>query len=215
MKIIVIGSSGGGKTSLLKRLVDKNFSPNTASTVGVEYFTYDTTIDGHRVRLLLWDTAGQERFYTISKAYFRSALGVILVFDITDRKSFEQIPRWLRDARNDADKDCSAILVGNKTDMESGRVVTAEEAEAFAAQHDLVYVETSVRKNMNVDEVFVRLSRDILARVERGEAVGETRKLTSTRETMERTTQQNASYALLSIILSETSSDRATMPSIL
>ncbi|KAH0795003.1 small GTP-binding protein [Histomonas meleagridis] len=110
-KFIVIGCSGAGKTSIVRRLVDNKFVKGTQSTVGIEYFTHITTIEGRTVKMMIWDTAGQERFYTIAKAYFRSALGVVLVFDITDRKSFDQLPRWLRDARLEADPHCSVILV--------------------------------------------------------------------------------------------------------
>ena len=168
-KFIVIGCSGAGKTSILRRLVDNKFVKGTQSTVGIEYFTYVTTIDGRTVKMMIWDTAGQERFYTIAKAYFRSALGVVLVFDITDRKSFDQLPRWLRDARMEADPHCSVILVGNKSDLAATRVVSREEAEEFAKVHELQYIETSALENKCIEETFNKTGTELLKKVTNGE----------------------------------------------
>ncbi|KAK8890724.1 hypothetical protein M9Y10_035509 [Tritrichomonas musculus] len=177
-KFIVIGCSGAGKTSIVRRLVDNKYVKGTQSTVGIEYFTHITTIEGRNVKMMIWDTAGQERFYTIAKAYFRSALGVILVFDITDRKSFDQLPRWLRDARTEADPHCSVILVGNKSDLSSSRVVSKEEAEDFARSHELCYIETSAAENSNIEEVFMRAGADLLRKVTSGEInLGQTQPL--------------------------------------
>jgi small GTP-binding protein len=106
-------------------------------------FTHVASVDGRPIKQVIWDTAGQERFYTIAKAYFRNAVGVIRVFDITDRKSFDSLPRWLRDSRVEADPNCTVMLVGNKSDFAQSRTVTPEEAEAFASSHELTYVETS------------------------------------------------------------------------
>ena len=167
-KFIVIGCSGTGKTSIVRRLVDNKFVKGTQSTVGIEYFTYITTIEGRTVKMMIWDTAGQERFYTIAKAYFRSALGVVLVFDITDRKSFDQLPRWHRDARMEADPHCSVILVGNKCDMAANRVVSKEEAEEFAKNHQLTYIETSAADNICIEEVFMRIGADLLRKAANG-----------------------------------------------
>ncbi|OHT00751.1 Ras family protein [Tritrichomonas foetus] len=168
-KFIVIGCSGAGKTSIVRRLVDNKFVKGTQSTVGIEYFTHITTIEGRTIKMMIWDTAGQERFYTIAKAYFRSALGVVLVFDITDRKSFDQLPRWLRDARMEADPHCSVILVGNKTDLAANRVVSKEEAEEFARSHELTYIETSAAENVCIEEVFMKTGADLLRKAASGE----------------------------------------------
>lgn len=169
LKFIVIGASGGGKTSILRRLVDDKFIKGTQSTIGIEYFTYVTTIENQQVRLLLWDTAGQERFYTIAKAYFRNALGIILVYDICDRKSYESLPRWLRDATLEADPHNTAILVGNKVDRESERVVSREEAEQFSKLNHLQYAETSALANIGIQEVFLRTATKIVQKIQTGE----------------------------------------------
>ena len=164
-KFIVIGASGAGKTSILRRLIDKKFVKNNPSTVGIEYFNYSTTIEGQHVKLMIWDTAGQERFYTIAKAYFRAAFGVILVFDITNRKSFDELPRWLRDARAEADQNCTIILVGNKVDLSETRQVSQEEAQNFAKENELNYIETSAVENIALEEAFIQTTRDLLKKV--------------------------------------------------
>jgi small GTP-binding protein len=168
-KFIVIGCSGAGKTSILRRLVDGKFVKGNQSTVGIEYFTYVTTIDGKTVKMMIWDTAGQERFYTIAKAYFRGALGVVLVFDITDRKTFDQLPRWLRDSRMEADPHCSVILVGNKSDLAAERSVSNEEAQAFANKHELKYIETSALDGTNIQECFHQTGKELIAKLASGE----------------------------------------------
>ena len=168
-KFIVIGCSGTGKTSILRRLVDGKFVKDSQSTVGIEYFTHITTIQGRTVKMMIWDTAGQERFYTIAKAYFRSALGIILVFDICDRKSFDQLPRWLRDARMEADPHCSVMLVGNKTDLAAERTVSQEEAQKFAETQELNYIETSAKTGENVEEAFLKTGTSLLAKLASGE----------------------------------------------
>lgn len=168
-KFIVIGCSGAGKTSIVRRLVDDKFVKGTQSTVGIEYFNYITTIKGRTVKMMIWDTAGQERFYTIAKAYFRSALGVVLVYDITDRKSFDQLPRWLKDARLEADPHCSVILVGNKCDLAAERVVSKEEAEDFARNHELTYIETSAADNVCISEAFLEIGTSLIDKVASGE----------------------------------------------
>lgn len=119
--------------------------------------------------MMIWDTAGQERFYAVAKAYFRSAVGVILVFDIADPKSFERLPRWLRDARTEADPHCSVYLVGNKLDLESRRTVSKTEAENFARTHKLQYIETSAAENIAINEVFIKVCESLLSKVATGE----------------------------------------------
>jgi len=161
-KYIVIGCSGVGKTSIVRRLVDGKFMKGTQSTVGIEYFTHITAIEGRTVKMMIWDTAGQERFYTIARAYFRAAVGVVLVFDITDRKSFDQLPRWLRDARAEADPHCSVVLVGNKADQSGSRTVSREEGEEFARTHEMAYVETSAADGTGIQDVFAKTGTDLL-----------------------------------------------------
>ena len=168
-KYIIIGTSEVGKTSILKRLIDKKFVMNCPPTVGIEYFSYNTTIDSYDITIMAWDTAGQERFYNIVRAYFRSAIGVVLTFDITNRKSFEELPRWLRDAREEVNPHAVTVLVGNKCDLADTRVVTREEAEQFAADNNLTYFESSALSNINIDDIFLRSAHEIVRKITTGE----------------------------------------------
>jgi small GTP-binding protein len=160
-KFIVIGSSGVGKTAILKRLVDDVFTGESQSTIGVEFMATSIDVDGDLIKLQIWDTAGQERFRSIAKAYFRSAIGVILVFDLTDRKSFEELNQWLSDVHALCDPNAVMTLVGNKSDLSDGRTITATEAESFAQLHQLAYLETSAMAGHNVQEAFQRTAATV------------------------------------------------------
>jgi len=155
-KFIVIGSSGVGKTAILKRLVENIFTSESQSTIGVEFIATSIEVDGQPVKLQIWDTAGQERFRSIAKAYFRSAVGVILVFDLTDRKSFEDLNQWLNDVHSLCDPNAVVTLIGNKSDLTGQRTVTASEAESYAQMHQLSYLETSALGGDNIQEAFQR-----------------------------------------------------------
>jgi small GTP-binding protein len=162
LKFIIIGSSGVGKTAILKRLIDDIFEPESQSTIGVEFLSSQVDVDGVPVRLQIWDTAGQERFRSIAKAYFRSAIGVVLVFDLTDRKSFEDLNQWLTDIHQLCDPNAVVTLIGNKLDLKGSRSVTAAEAEAFAQLHQLTYFETSALGGDNIQEAFQRTTATIV-----------------------------------------------------
>jgi small GTP-binding protein len=168
LKFVVIGDSGVGKTSILRRLSEGRFVPDTQSTMGVEHFTHLVTIGQQPIRLLLWDTAGQERFYSVARNYFREALGVILVFDIGDRRGFDSLGNWLRDVRSDADPHCSVVLIGNKLDRADRRLVSSAEGEAFARGQGIAYLEASALDGTNVDEAFVKVTTDLLEKIQTG-----------------------------------------------
>ena len=173
-KFIVIGSSGVGKTSLLKRLIDDQFSPENTSTIGVEYLSTVMEIDGQPIKLQIWDTVGQEKFRSIAKSYFRHAVGVILVYDITDRKSFDDLSFWLNDVHALCDPNAAVTLIGNKLDMASQRSVTTAEAQAFATSHQLTYLETSAKGGDNVNEAFHRATKMVYERAESGQLASKT-----------------------------------------
>ena len=163
-KFIVIGSSGVGKTAILKRLVDDVFTGESQSTIGVEFLATSIDVDGNNVKLQIWDTAGQERFRSIAKAYFRSAIGVILVFDLTDRKSFEDLSQWLSDVHSLCDPNAVVTLIGNKSDLVDQRNVSNVEAESFAQLHQLTYLETSALGGENIQEAFQRTAAAVYRR---------------------------------------------------
>jgi small GTP-binding protein len=161
-KFIVIGSSGVGKTAILKRLVDGVVATDSQSTIGVEFLATTIDVEGTQVKLQIWDTAGQERFRAIAKAYFRSAIGVILVFDLSERKSFDELNQWLVDIHALCDPNAIVTLIGNKLDLVSERKVTSNEAELFAQLHQLTYFETSALAGDNIQEAFHRTAAAII-----------------------------------------------------
>lgn len=119
-------------------------------------------IEGKKIKLQVWDTAGQERFKTITTAYYRGAMGIILVYDITDEKSFENIQNWMKSIKENASAGVERLLLGNKCDMEAKRKVQKEQADKLAREHGIRFFETSAKSSMNVDEAFSSLARDIL-----------------------------------------------------
>jgi len=155
MKIIVVGESGCGKSSLLNQYVDKVYNESFVSTIGVDFkFKSITLNSGKTAKLQLWDTAGQERFKTIVASYWRSADGVVFVFDLTDLASFEAVKHWALEADKYLRPGSQKILVGNKTDLVEERRVTREMGEALAASMGIDYIETSAKTVENVDQAF-------------------------------------------------------------
>jgi small GTP-binding protein len=163
-KFIIVGSSGVGKTAILKRLVEDSFSEDSQSTIGVEFDSTVLTIGERKVKLQIWDTAGQERFRSIAKAYYRNAIGVIVVYDLTDRKSFDELNTWLNDIHALCDANAVIQLIGNKADLQANRVVTIAEAEQFASHHHIQYLETSAKGGQNIREAFVTVAATIIGR---------------------------------------------------
>jgi len=154
-KIVLVGDSGVGKSNLFSRFIQNEFCLNSRSTIGVEFLTKSIVINKKVVQAQIWDTAGQERFKAITAAYYRKAVGALLVYDITRRESFENIGRWLKDLRYHADSNNIAItLVGNKSDLNNSRVVTTEEAQQFATNNNLNFFEASAMNSYNVGNVF-------------------------------------------------------------
>jgi small GTP-binding protein len=163
-KCILVGSSGVGKTAILKRLVEDTFSEESQSTIGVEFDATILNIENRRVKLQIWDTAGQERFRSIAKAYYRNAVGVIAVYDLIDRKSFDELSGWMTDIHALCDANAVVQLIGNKADMASYRRISVQEAETFAAQHHIKYIETSAKSGAHIKDAFVKLAVDMMDR---------------------------------------------------
>jgi small GTP-binding protein len=168
-KIIVLGSTGVGKTAIVQQLVDKAFFPSLQSTVGVEFKSWPyRTSGGEEVKLNIWDTAGQERFRSVSKAYFRNAIGALLVFAVDKESSYDDLDAWLSDLRQSSNPSAVILLVGNKTDL-AERQISEAQAREFALRHELDYVETSAKSGSGVEDAFVRLAQKISDKVKRGE----------------------------------------------
>jgi small GTP-binding protein len=163
LKIVLIGESGVGKTNLLARFIHNQFFADSKSTIGVEFGTLILPIEGKKVHAQIWDTAGQERFRAITSAYYRGAVGAMLVYDLTSALTFQAVARWLAELRG-ADPKIVVMLVGNKCDLSEMRVVSMEEGMGFARTQNLLFIETSAKEATNVGESFTRLLSEIVNR---------------------------------------------------
>eukprot|EP01120_Amphizonella_sp_Union-15-10_P013031 TRINITY_DN5973_c0_g1_i1.p1 TRINITY_DN5973_c0_g1~~TRINITY_DN5973_c0_g1_i1.p1 ORF type:complete len:212 (+),score=28.08 TRINITY_DN5973_c0_g1_i1:173-808(+) len=163
-KFVLVGSSGVGKTSFMTRFIDNVFETHNTATIGVEFHTCTLEIGvGQTVKLNVWDTAGQEKFRAITKAYYRGAQGVIVLYDITNRRSFQEVPYWFQQV-NDSYADSIKILIGNKSDLEDERKVDAEEARTFAQKYGVTFLETSAKVSVNVRNAFRILCEQCIER---------------------------------------------------
>jgi len=180
LKFIITGDAAVGKSSLLVRLTDQRFLANPDPTLGVEFGSKLITIpeENKVVKLQCWDTAGTESFRSITRSYYRGAAGCLLVYDVTSRQSFTNARTWLADVREHADPHLTCILVGNKLDLcsEDGasapgrrtREVPTDEAELWAKEEGLLFVEASAKSGHNVETAFEEATRDILDKIRRG-----------------------------------------------
>jgi len=166
VKLLMIGDSGVGKTCLLLRYANDSFSPTFITTIGIDFKIKNVDIDGTRIKLQIWDTAGQERFRTITTSYFRGAQGILLVYDVTDRRSFESIRNWISQIQQHADVHVNKILVGNKCDMMDEKVVSTEEGSALAKEFGIPFAEVSAKTNIAVDDSFKSLATAVKERLQ-------------------------------------------------
>ncbi|KAG7550180.1 Small GTP-binding protein domain [Arabidopsis thaliana x Arabidopsis arenosa] len=160
-KLVLIGDSGVGKSQILSRYARNEFSLDSKATIGVEFQTRTLVIDHKSVKAQIWDTAGQERYRAVTSAYYRGAVGAMLVYDVTRRQTFDHIPRWLEELRNNADKNIVIILVGNKSDLEDQRAISMEDAKEFAEKEGLFFLETSALNAVNVESAFSTVLTEI------------------------------------------------------
>ncbi|RVW22236.1 Ras-related protein RABE1c [Vitis vinifera] len=146
VKLLLIGDSGVGKSCLLLRFSDDSFTTSFITTIGIDFKIRTIELDGKRIKLQIWDTAGQERFRTITTAYYRGAMGILLVYDVTDESSFNNIRNWIRNIEQHASDNVNKILVGNKADMdESKRAVPTSQGQALADEYGIKFFETSLK----------------------------------------------------------------------
>jgi Ras-related protein Rab-8A len=165
VKLLMIGDSGVGKTCLLLRYANDSFSPTFITTIGIDFKIKNVEIDGTRIKLQIWDTAGQERFRTITTSYFRGAQGILLVYDVTDRRSFESIRNWISQIQQHADVHVNKILVGNKCDMTDDKVVSTAEGQKLAAEFGISFAEVSAKNDINVNNSFQSLASAVKDRL--------------------------------------------------
>lgn len=166
-KLLLIGDSGVGKTCILFRFSENNFNTTFISTIGIDFKIRTIELDGKKIKLQIWDTAGQERFRTITSAYYRGAMGIMLVYDITQEKSFENIKNWIRNIEENASTDVEKMLLGNKCELNEKRQVTKERGEQLAIEYGIKFLETSAKNSINVEEAFFNLARDIKSKMEK------------------------------------------------
>eukprot|EP00252_Welwitschia_mirabilis_P003337 TRINITY_DN13416_c0_g1_i1.p1 TRINITY_DN13416_c0_g1~~TRINITY_DN13416_c0_g1_i1.p1 ORF type:complete len:215 (+),score=26.40 TRINITY_DN13416_c0_g1_i1:408-1052(+) len=164
-KIVVIGDSAVGKSNLLSRYARNEFNPNSKATIGVEFQTQMMEIDGKEIKAQIWDTAGQERFRAVTSAYYRGAVGALIVYDISRRLTFENVSRWLDELKTHTDTNVVRMLVGNKSDLEHIREVPVEDGKRLAESEGLFFIETSALDNTNVLPAFQIVIREIYSNV--------------------------------------------------
>ena len=153
-KVLLLGDSDVGKSSLILRYTEETFNSKLVNSIGVDFKMKKKEIDGKVIKVQIWDTAGHERFRSITYSYYRGANAIIIVFDLSDKKSFVSITEWLKQIEKHAKENVFKFLVGNKSDLVEERKVTYEEAKQYADEHELPYIETSAKEGININELF-------------------------------------------------------------
>ncbi|KAF0554651.1 ras-domain-containing protein [Gigaspora margarita] len=162
IKLLLIGDSGVGKSNLLLRLADDSFTSSFITTIGIDFKIRLIELDDKRIKLQIWDTSGQERFRTITTAYFRGIMGIALVYDVTNERSFINIIKWLNLVEKQASEGVNKILIGNKCDRDEKRVIAKEQGQALANEFGIKFLEVSAKANINVEEAFFSLTGFII-----------------------------------------------------
>jgi len=164
-KLLLIGDSGVGKSCLLLRFADDTYTESYISTIGVDFKIRTIDLDGKTIKLQIWDTAGQERFRTITSSYYRGAHGIIIVYDVTDLDSFQNVKQWLHEIDRYASENVNKLLVGNKADLADKRTVQESDAREFATELSIQFLETSAKEATNVENAFLTMAYEIKQRM--------------------------------------------------
>eukprot|EP01103_Thecamoeba_quadrilineata_P003553 TRINITY_DN13316_c0_g1_i1.p1 TRINITY_DN13316_c0_g1~~TRINITY_DN13316_c0_g1_i1.p1 ORF type:complete len:209 (+),score=29.80 TRINITY_DN13316_c0_g1_i1:31-657(+) len=154
-KLLMIGDSGVGKSSLLVRFTDDTYAETYSCTLSVDFKIRTIMMDGKRIKLQIWDTSGQERFRSITSSYYRGALGVIVVYDVTNQETFDNVKAWFDEIEKNVSPTVSKLLIGNKSDLESERVVSSTTGKELANNLQIPFLETSAKTAANVEQAFI------------------------------------------------------------
>ena len=154
LKYVVIGDSGVGKSNILLRYINNTFSEEFKTTVGVEFGAKNIEVNNNIYRIQIWDTAGHENFRSIARAYYKNSVCACIVYDITNRSSFQSIQSWIDDCSKQTSKTVLLLLIGNKSDLKDMREVQYEEGEKFAKLHNMIFLETSAKTGENISSIF-------------------------------------------------------------
>lgn len=165
-KIIIVGNSNAGKTSIIRKFVDYQFDVSEKSTIGVDFKTKEITVNDKKAKIKIWDTAGQERYRAIINSYYRGTKGIMICFDLTNRQSYENVEDWYIDIQKFVPIDETAIiLVGNKLDLDWMRKVSYHEANQYACERNMKYIEISARENQNILPAFEMLVKSMIEKI--------------------------------------------------
>ena len=164
-KLILVGDSYVGKTNILSKYIKNEFNQNTKSTVGVEFGAKILNIEDKIIKAQIWDTAGQERYKSITSTYYKGAKGAFIVYDITNRLTFESVDKWIQDLNLNSHKNITLLLIGNKMDLADKRVVSKEEGEEKAKSFGLAFLETSALTGENIDKVFDYMLKEVYNKI--------------------------------------------------
>ena len=161
-KLMLIGNSSVGKTCILSRYSSDSFNPSYTFTVAIDFKIKTIRLNDKTIKLQVWDTAGQERFRSITTSYYRGIMGFLLVYDITDEKSFDCLGEWLHNINEKANEDAVCMIIGNKCDLEDQRLISTKQGQELAEYHKVSFMETSCKTNINVNRVFNEITYMIL-----------------------------------------------------
>ena len=171
-KLIIVGDTNVGKTNIMSKYIKDQFNFNSKSTIGVEFGTKILTIENKKIKAQIWDTAGQERYKSITSAYYKGAKGALVVYDITNKFTFESVDKWVQDLNSYGDKNLTLLLVGNKSDLEEKRQVNKEDGEEKAKSFGCAFLETSALSGDNLDKAFTLMVKEIFEKFN-NESTGE------------------------------------------
>ncbi len=161
VKVIIIGDSGVGKTNIMSKFLKNKFMEESKATVGVEFGSKLFDLNGHKIKAQIWDTAGQEKYKSITGAYFKGSKGALVVYDITQKSTYESLEKWVNDLKSAGDPKITIILIGNKSDLEENRQVSKEQGEEKAKSFGCAFLETSALSGDNIDKAFNMMVKEI------------------------------------------------------